>query len=104
MQYLNAQMVAEAVNQLGPRFDAHAVEKRALRLHTIEFAQELLRFASSQDPLRQFSAAFAKFVDSTFQGQIRQTSKVISENLGGQDSQNQEWEKLTSTTTAPSVP
>ena len=87
-------MIADAINQLGDRFDAHSVQKRCLRLHTVAFAQELASFERTQDPLQQFSAAFAKFVDTTFHDQIRKTNRVNSENLGGKESQNQEWEKL----------
>ena len=42
----------------------------------------------------QFNAHFAKWVDTEFRGQIRKTRKVVSDNLGGKPSQNQEWEKL----------
>ena len=100
MQFLNAQMMADGINQLGDRFDAHAVEKRVLRLHANEFAQELTRYATSNDQLRQFSAAVAKFVDSAFRGQIVQTQKVNSKNLGGECSMNQEWQKTTTPVTA----
>ena len=101
MQFLTAQMMADGINQLDDRFDAHAVEKRVLRLHTNEFAQELMRYATSTDQLRQFSAAFAKSVDSTFNAQIVQTQKVNSENLGGELSMNQEWQKATTPVSVP---
>jgi hypothetical protein len=87
-------MVAAVLNGLPPRFDTHTVEKRTLRLHTIEFANELIQFSDSDDPLHRFSAAFAKWIDSTFQGQIRQTQKIAREPLGGEVSRNQEWEKI----------
>ncbi|MCA9124496.1 MAG: hypothetical protein H6822_24970 [Planctomycetaceae bacterium] len=104
MQYINSQMVADAINQLDDRFDAHGVEKRTLRLHTNAFAQELTRYATSPDPLRQFSAAFAKFVDALFRGEIRQTQKVTSENLGGEQSPNQQWEKVMNPVTGVGQP
>ncbi len=103
MQFLTAQMLADGINQLGERFDAHAVEKRVLRLHTNEFSQELIRYATSTDQLRQFSAVFSKAVDSTFNGQIVQTQKVSSENLGGEISVNQEWQKTNTPVTAPTA-
>jgi len=79
-------------------FDAHTVEKRILRLHTAAAANELLEFLHTADPLHQFSAAFARWIDSEFRGQIRQTRKIQSENLGGEQSQNQEWEKINPST------
>lgn len=94
MQFLTTQMIANAINQLGEQFDSHAVEKRVLRLHTNEFAQELMRYATSKDQLRQFSAVFAKTIDSSFNGQIAKTQKKKSENLGGEISMNQEWRKM----------
>lgn len=87
-------MVATVINQLDSRFDTHALERRLLREHTEAVARELLEFIDKGDPLHQFSAAFARWVDSEFRGQIRQTQKVMSENLGGERSRNQEWEKL----------
>src|SRR5216117_3449856 len=87
-------MVATIMNQLPQRFDAHMLERRLLRLYTAAVAKEILAFNHTSDPLHQFSAALARWVDRDFQGQIRQTQKVKSENLGGEQSQNQEWEKI----------
>lgn len=101
MHHLTRAMIAPILNALsdrdGPKqaapFDAHMVEQRCLRLHPVEFAEELLRFRKSPDPLQQFSAAVAQRIDRTFVGQIRKTQKVRSTNLGGTDLENQEWEK-----------
>lgn len=82
------------MNELGSRFDTHTLQRRLLREHTGAVARELLRFIRTGDPLHQFSAAFARWIDVEFRGQIRQTRKVMSENLGGETSRNQEWEKL----------
>ncbi len=96
MQYLTRAMIVAILNRLPDRFDAHQVERRALRLHAAAFAEDLLRFQTSPDPLQQFSAAFARWVDTSFRGQIRKTRKVRSANLGGEESSNQEWEKTSS--------
>lgn len=104
MHHLQPQMVAEAINDLGPRFDAHAVEKRLLRRYTVETAREILRYADSGDVLRAFSAQLARYVNRTFRGQIRSTTpKVISENLGGKDAVNTQWERLVARVVAPPV-
>ena len=87
-------MAAEVINELDSPFDAHMVERRILRLHTVAVAEELLEYRHT-DTLHQFSAAFARWIDSEFQGQIRQTQKVQSENLGGRTNSNQEWEEIT---------
>ncbi len=100
MQHLNSQMIADAINELDTKFDAHDVERRVLRKQPIAFANELLRYAQSNDVLRAFSAQFAKYVDSAMNGQIRKTSKVTTPNLGGLESECQQWEKLTSPCTA----
>ena len=94
MHHLTRAMIAAILNTLPRPFDAHAVEQRVLRLHPVEFAEDLLRFRTSPDPLRQFSAAFAQWVDRTFSGQIRQTRKVSSAHLAGEVSDNQQWEKV----------
>jgi hypothetical protein len=89
-------MAATVINVLATPFDAHMLEKRILRLYAVAVASEVLEFRHTGDALHQFSAAFARWVDREFQGQIRQTRKVVSENLGGEPSQNQEWEKIVS--------
>jgi len=88
-------MAASVLNGFRERFDTHLVEKRILREYPEAFAQELLRFAqSSADPLHQFSAHFAKWIDRQFGGQIRQTRKVLTPNLAGDSIQNQQWERV----------
>lgn len=52
MQYVNSQMIADAINELDTKFDAHEVERRVLRKQPIAFANELLRYAQSNDALR----------------------------------------------------
>lgn len=105
MRYLTAQMIADAINRAPtPFFDAHDVERSALRLHTVETANEIIAHGPSGDPLKYFSAVFASYVDRTFggpAGQIRKTSKTDSPNLGGETSTNQQWEKLVPQVTAP---
>lgn len=93
MKHISRLMVAPVMDQF-VRFDTHMIERRILRFHPIAFAMELLEFAQTDDPLHQFSAQFARWIDREFTGQIRQTHKVISDNLGGESSQNQEWEKV----------
>lgn len=104
MRHLTAPMVAEAINSLPSPFDCHMVERRVLRDHAVETAREIIAQAGSGDALRYFSAVFSKYIDRAFPGQIRQTTKVMSDNLGGKDSRNQQWEKLVPTVTAPAVP
>ena len=94
MRHITHLMAAEVINELDSPFDAHMVERRILRLHTVAVAEELLEYRHT-DTLHQFSAAFARWIDSEFQGQIRQTQKVQSENLGGRTNSNQEWEEIT---------
>lgn len=96
MTHIDRAIAAPIMNMLPSRFDAHKLEKRLLRVHPDVVANEILAFRHTSDPLHQFSAAFARWVDREFQGQIRQTQKVVSENLGGEQSQNQEWEKIVS--------
>ena len=94
MTHINRSIVATVMNLLPNIFDAHMLEKRVLRLYAVAVAKEILEFNHTSDALHQFSASFARWVDREFQGQIRQTQKVVSENLGGEPSQNQAWEKI----------
>src|ERR1700686_5689857 len=94
MEHICRISAAAVINQLSALFDMHMVERLTVRLYPVEFGKELVRFGHTSDPLHQFSAHFAKWIDSEFAGQIRQTRKVTSENLGGREPQNQEWEKI----------
>lgn len=94
MRYVSDDLVRPILEKLESPFDAHEVERRLLRLEPIAFARELLTFEASADPLQQFSAAFARWLDQEFAGKIRQTKKVRSCNLGGEKSLNQQWEKI----------
>jgi hypothetical protein len=94
MNHIDHSTVATVINLLPTPFDAHILEKRLLRLHAVAVASEIIEFNHTGDALHQFSAALARWVDREFRGQIRQTRKVVSENLGGERSQNQEWEKI----------
>lgn len=86
-------MLSKVFEELPDTFDAHRLERRTLRVLPIPFAEELLEFRMSDDPLQQFSAAFAQWFDRAFEGDIRKTAKVESCNLGGVKSLNQEWAK-----------
>src|SRR4051794_4880292 len=94
MRFITRSSAAEAMNSLGTEFDAHAAEARVLRLHPVEFAEEILRFRTSGDVLKEFSRQFAMWLDREFTGQIAKTSKVTSLNLGDRPSENQQWTKL----------
>ena len=94
MRHITRDMAASIINVMPPTFDAHRLERRVLRTYPVAFAYQLLEFTTSQDPLHQFSAAFARWIDSEFRGEIRKTHKVNSDNLGGESSQNQEWERI----------
>lgn len=97
MEPITAAMLAEAINDVrngDGLFDSHAVQQRLLRLHPVAFAEGLLRYRNNEDPLHAFSAQLAKFIDRSFPGQIRQTEKVDSLNLGGLPGKNQQWVKL----------
>jgi len=94
-------MVAEAINDLGDTFDTHDVERRTLRRHPVAVAHEIIYYDGSDDVLRTFSAQFARYIDRAFPGQIRQTRKVDTENLGGAIGRCQQWVKLTPPVTVP---
>jgi hypothetical protein len=86
-------MVEPIIRGFNAPFDTHKLERLTLRRHTEAFAEELLEFRQTRDPLNTFSARFAKWVDFTFQQEIEQTTKIRSENLGGLMSENQEWRR-----------
>jgi hypothetical protein len=76
MIHIKHQMAATVVNQLQSRFDAHDVERRILRLYTVPIASELLEFRNATDPLQQFSAAFAKWIDRSLRGRFGRLARL----------------------------
>jgi hypothetical protein len=102
MRNITHQMAVSAINGLDNRFDAHMIEKRILRVHPAAIARELLWFdGRTVDPLKQFSAHFARWIDREFRqrtGQITKTQKVSSYNLAGDSIRNQEWQRINSGT------
>ncbi|MBN8602965.1 MAG: hypothetical protein J0M26_18150 [Planctomycetes bacterium] len=94
MKHITLPMLVDAINELNDPFDAHDVERRVLRNQPAAMAQDILRYANSGDVLRTFSAQFARHVDSVLRGQIEQTAKVSTANLGGLVSECQQWRKL----------
>jgi len=89
-------MAARVLSALPTTFDTHQIERRVLRLYAVEFAEELLEFRNADDPLMRFSAAFSQWIGRTFTAYIRKAGrgKIVTENLGGELSGNQEWTKL----------
>jgi hypothetical protein len=90
-------MVADIINDTPTaNFDTHLIEKRVLRRHAVAFAEELLEFRITDDPLMRFSAAFSQWLGRTFANEITKSpnNKVISVHLGGEEGENQEWAKM----------
>lgn len=103
MRHLTATMVADAINQQEMIFDCHDVERRLIRDHAIATAQEIIAQQNSGDPLRYFSAVLSKYIDIAFRPQLQKLQKVVTPNLGGKPSKNQQWEKLVTVVTAPAT-
>ncbi len=81
MRHIQRASVAAIINGFDDvAFDAHAIEARVWRLHAAGFARDILRYEASGDVAQTFSREFAKWVDRTFVGQIRQTRNVVSNN------------------------
>jgi len=94
MQHVSDQMLADVINVLPNVFDTHAVEQRVLRNQPVAAAREILEHQHNGDVLRQFSATFSKRIAAAFPGQIEKVSKVVSPNLGGRESDNQQWRRV----------
>jgi hypothetical protein len=96
MRYITRDMVRTILNAEAPAsFDSHWLEKRVLRHYTIPFANELIAFGPTQDPLHRFSMAFSQWFGNKFKAHITKASpgKIRSENLAGDVIANQGWTK-----------
>jgi hypothetical protein len=51
MEHITRGMAAAVLNELPTTFDTHQIERRTLRLFTVEFAEELLEFRNADDLL-----------------------------------------------------
>ena len=93
-------MVAHAINQQEPIFDCNDVERRLIRDHAIATAMDIIIQRNSGDPLRYFCAVLSKYIDTSFRAQLR---KLVTPNLGGKPSKNQQWEKMVPAVVAPTM-
>jgi hypothetical protein len=66
MEHISHAMVAQVLNEFPASFDTHRIERRILRLHSVAFCEDLLRFRNTDDPLLRFSAAFSQWIGRTF--------------------------------------
>ena len=96
-RHITRDIAAAVLNELPSPFDTHIIERRILRLHTEAVARELLEFRNTGDILHQFSAHFAKWIDTEFEGQIRKTRKVVSVNLAANHPKTRNGRKATRT-------
>ncbi len=97
MRFLRRSQMVTIINRLPVLFDAHDAEKRALRDFPLEFGAELrAHFWMYRDPVHQFSCNFGREL-SRFSGQIVKTRKIVSDNLGGRSSRNQQWQRVVPT-------
>jgi hypothetical protein len=103
MRHLASEMIVEAINQQENRFDCHDVERRLIRDHAVATAKDIIAYEHSGDPLKYFSAVLSKYIDTAFRPQLRKLEKVITPNLGGKLSLNQQWEKLRFPITTPEM-
>lgn len=110
MRHLTIQMVADVLNRMDPAFDAHAAEKRAIGMFPREVGREIADYTNSprMTALQKFSMKYAQFIDQVFGSaathpQIQKTSKIMSDNLAGDPTENQQWEKLETTITPPAA-
>src|SRR5882724_4476939 len=82
MRHRTRRMVADIINDIPTaNFDTHRIEKRVLRRHAVAFAEDLLEFRTTDDPLKRFSAAFSQWVGRTFANEVTKSTndKVVSE-------------------------
>jgi hypothetical protein len=95
MQHVTDKMLADAINAMPNEiFDTHAVEQRVLRVEPVAFANQILVHQTNQDVLRQFSASFSRRIGQAFPGQVERLPKTSSQNLAGNENDNQEWRRL----------
>jgi hypothetical protein len=99
MTHLTRALIATVLNALlhqrgSSRFTGHEAQKRCLGMHPRETALEILEYQNdpTMSALQKFSMQFDRYIDRTFSGQIRQTTKVLGENICGDQSESQEWE------------
>jgi hypothetical protein len=102
-RFITREMVAQIINGLPERFDTHEVEQRVLRGEsnqpgsTVALAKQLLEFKDAVDPWKSFSADFSKWMGKEFRNDLTQSAngrKVLSRDVGGGMSKNQEWTRV----------
>lgn len=83
------------IAQMGSEFDSHAFIKCFMNLYEKEYATQLGRHSETQAPFRTLHAQIARYLALHAEELgIRPVSHVPSENIKGNETYNQNWEKL----------
>lgn len=95
MQFLTREIGDAAIEALPQTFDSHAFIRQVMTIAPQEYVKELSRYVDQSDPITAAHAQIARWL-LTFTN-IRPTGKVVSTNVRGQDTANEQWEKVLQT-------
>lgn len=90
MANVTDQILADAIESLPDVFDSHAVIREVMTRSPRQYADDLGATAGS-DPILAFHASIGSRL-AAFES-ITKTKKVVSTNVRGQETENQEWRK-----------
>jgi hypothetical protein len=86
------EILSESINRMKePKFDSHAIIRDVMTNHPKEYTKGLYGHVGTDDPIQTFHAR----IGSSLAGfpSIEKTEKVLSLNVRGQVTENQEWKK-----------
>jgi hypothetical protein len=93
MTHLNPTVLKNVVAGISdPVFDSHRAIRFILTRYPQEYAKELFALVHDTDPIQALHAEIAMCLHDV--PGIRPTRKVVSMNIRGQETPNQQWEKI----------
>ncbi len=93
MANVTDQILAEAIESLPDVFDSHAVIRKVMTRSSPAIRRRLRVPLAGSDPILIFHASIGSRLAAF--GSIMKTKKVLSTNVRGQETENQQWRKKT---------
>ena len=93
MQFLTTENGNAAIRVLPDTFDSHDFIKQIMTIAPQAYVKELNRFVDRPDPITIAHAQIARWLHSFTT--VKSSGKVVSINVRGQETSNEQWEKVT---------
>ena len=91
--HITDQMLNDAIGAMPVTFDSHAIIEALMTARPREYVHDLYEhyLTAQDDPIKELHAAIGRRLAGL--GTLTKTRKVLSRNVRGRDTENQEWRR-----------